>query len=75
MEMERGCHEGLDLEVAMEDYLQVVFDRSENDEPGLCVTRKDADGNFHIVKMELGEQAEMLYRLLTNQDVKIGLPK
>lgn len=58
----------------MEDYLQVVFDKNGIDEPGICITRKDERGEIRIVKMELGEQAEMLYRLLTNQDVKLGLP-
>lgn len=48
------------------DTLRVTFDRSLDDEAGICVSRvvnKEVD----VLKMEVGEQANILYRLLTDQ--------
>lgn len=52
-----------------DDVLTVVFDNGLEDESGLCVTRKCGE-KFTILKMELGEQADILYHLLTNQMAK-----
>lgn len=51
------------------DILTVSFDSGLKDEAALCVTRK-RDGDYSIIKMELGEQADILYYLLTNQIAK-----
>lgn len=57
------------MNLPTEDRLIVGFDNSMNDEGGICVIRQDGE-NIKIVKMELGEQAEILYRLLTEQMTK-----
>ena len=54
------------------DVLTVSFDYSINDEPGLCVIRKIGD-QVTVLKMELGEQADILYRLLTEQTTKAAI--
>lgn len=55
----------------MEDLLYVSFDKNEkNGETGLCVGRVNEDGSHTILKMELDEQAEILYKVLTDQSVK-----
>lgn len=52
------------------DRLTVSFDNSFDDnELGLCVTRKHGE-KIEVLKMELGEQADILYRLLTDQTTK-----
>ena len=48
------------------DTLIVTFDSSLDDEAGICVSRK-VNGKIVILKMELGEQADILYHLLTEQ--------
>lgn len=56
----------------MQDLLYVSFDKKEkNGEVGICVGRHLKDGDHEILKMELDEQAELLYKVLTNQSVKI----
>jgi hypothetical protein len=57
----------------MQDLLYISFDKDEKDKDmtGICVGRPNADGSHSILKMELGEQAELLYKLLTEQNVKI----
>ncbi len=56
----------------MQDLLYVSFDKKEkNGEVGICVARHLKDGVHEILKMELDEQAELLYKVLTNQSVKI----
>lgn len=57
------------MNLPTKDRLIVGFDNAMNDEGGICVMRQDG-GNIKIVKMELGEQAEILYRLLTEQMTK-----
>ena len=57
------------MNLPTEDRLIVSFDNAMNDECGICVMRQDSE-NIKIVKMELGEQAEILYRLLTEQMTK-----
>ena len=51
------------------DILTVSFDSGSEDESVLCVTRKHGD-KIIMLKMELGEQADILYHLLTEQMVK-----
>lgn len=53
----------------MIDTLVVTFDNSDKDYPGLCVMRH-SDKNSKIVKMEIGTQAEVIYRILTEQMTK-----
>jgi len=51
------------------DVLTVSFDRELKDESALCVTRKCGE-TIIMLKMELGEQADILYHLLTEQMTK-----
>jgi len=51
------------------DVLTVSFDSGLKDESALCVTRK-CEGKTIMLKMELGEQADILYHLLTEQMTK-----
>ena len=51
------------------DVLTVCFDSGLKDESGLCVSRKCGE-KIIMLKMELGEQADILYRLLTEQMTK-----
>ena len=51
------------------DILTVSFDNGLKDESVLCVTRKYGERTI-MLKMELGEQADILYRLLTEQMTK-----
>jgi len=49
--------------------LTVTFENSICDESGLCVFREN-DGDLEMLKCELGEQADILYQLLTEQTAK-----
>ena len=51
------------------DVLTVSFGSSSKDEPALCVTRRHGE-KIIMLKMELGEQADILYHLLTEQMTK-----
>lgn len=51
------------------DTLTVTFDSSLDDEAGICVSRA-VNGKVVVLKMELGEQADILYHLLTEQTAK-----
>ena len=51
------------------DTLTVTFDSSLDDEAGICVSRV-VNGKIVVLKMELGEQADILYHLLTEQTAK-----
>ena len=51
------------------DVLTVSFESGLKDESALCVTRKH-NGETIMLKMELGEQADILYHLLTEQMTK-----
>ena len=51
------------------DILTVTFDNSLDDKVGICVSRV-VHGETIVLKMELGEQANILYRLLTEQTTK-----
>ena len=55
----------------MEDLLYVSFEKNDkNGETGLCVGRTNKDGSHTILKMELDDQAEILYKILTDQSIK-----
>ena len=54
------------------DVLTVSFDNSLEDESALCVVRKIGD-QITVTKMELGEQADILYHLLTEQMTKAAI--
>jgi hypothetical protein len=54
------------------DILTVSFDSSLEGEPALCVSRKIGD-QITMLKMELGEQADILYHLLTEQMTKAAI--
>ena len=54
---------------AVSDILTVTFDNSLHDQAGICVSRV-VDGKVVVLKMELGEQADILYHLLTEQMTK-----
>jgi hypothetical protein len=56
------------------DTLTVIFDSSSDDELGICVSRV-VNGKVVILKMELGEQADILYHLLTEQMTKAEIKK
>ena len=56
------------------DILTVSFDSGIKDEPALCVTRKYGE-KIIMLKMELGEQADILYHLLTEQMAKAEIKK
>ena len=51
------------------DILTVAFVSGLKDEAALCVSRKNG-GDFSVLKIELGEQAYILYHLLTEQMTK-----
>ena len=51
------------------DTLTVTFDNSLDDEAGICVSRV-VNGKVVVLKIELGDQADILYRLLTEQTTK-----
>ena len=53
----------------MIDTLVVTFDNSDKDYSGICVMRGNGK-NIKIVKMEIGTQAEVIYRILTEQMTK-----
>lgn len=56
----------------MQDLLHVSFEKNEkNGETGICIIRPSKNKNVNVLKMELDEQAELLYKVLTNQSVKI----
>ena len=54
------------------DVLTVSFDSSLEDKAALCVSRKIGD-QVTVLKMELGEQADILYHLLTEQMTKAAI--
>lgn len=51
------------------DTLTVTFDSSLDDEAGICVARV-VNEKYVVLKMETGEQADILYHLLTEQTTK-----
>ena len=59
---------------AISDTLTVTFDSSPYDEAGICVSRA-VNGKVVVLKIELGEQADILYHLLTEQMTKAEIKK
>ena len=51
------------------DMLTVSFDSGLKDKSALCVSRKYRD-KIIMLKMEVGEQSDILYHLLTEQMTK-----
>ncbi len=51
--------------------LTVAYDKSDKDLPCICVMKAGERLSYACVKMVIGEQAELLYRALTEQDFKI----
>jgi hypothetical protein len=52
--------------------LTVTYDNSDKDLPAICVIQVDENAKYKCLKMVIGEQAELLYKALTNQDFKIA---
>lgn len=56
----------------MTDFLYVSYDKDEKkNETGICIGRINKKGEHEILKMELDEQAKILYKVLTDQSIKI----
>lgn len=51
------------------DVLTVCFDSSLEDKSAFCVARRYG-GKTIVLKTEVGEQADILYRILTDQTAK-----
>ena len=51
--------------------LTVTYDNSDKDVPGICVMKVGENLKCACLKVELGEQAKLLYRALTEQGFKI----
>ena len=59
------------LENKMNDLLFVSFEEGNSrDQSGICVSRRNSKGDIFVLKMELGEQADILHTLLTDQSAK-----
>lgn len=70
LEEELKCLRAKDETPKMEEnVLTVTFDRGSKDDSGLAVARRCGEKTT-ILKVELGEQADILYRLLTEQTTK-----
>lgn len=54
------------------DILHVTFNKSLTDETVISVARV-VNGKIYVLKMELGEQADILYRLLTEKTAKVEI--
>lgn len=50
--------------------LIVEFIEGGRFEPAICISRKTSNGDKDIIKKEIGEQADILYKLLTDQSAK-----
>lgn len=51
--------------------LTIIYDKSDKDVPCICVMKAGEALSYACLKMVLGEQAELLYRALTDQSFKI----
>jgi len=57
----------------MTDLLYVPYDKDEKrNETGLCVGRVGKNGLTEILKIALDDEAEILYKLLTDQTLKVN---
>ena len=52
--------------------LTVTYDNSDKDLPAICVMQVDENAKYKCLKMVIGEQAELLYKALTDQSFKIA---
>jgi hypothetical protein len=53
------------------DVLHVEFIEADSRyEPAICISRKASNGDKIFIKQEIGDQADILYRLLTDQSAK-----
>ena len=52
--------------------LTVTYDNSDKDLPAICVMQVDMNAKYKCLKMEIGEQAELLYKALTDQSFNVG---
>lgn len=55
------------------DNLNISFDSSEKDLPAIAIFKPLKNGRNKLLKMVVGEQADLLYYALTNQEVEICL--
>lgn len=55
------------------DILNVSFDSSEKDLPAIAILKPLKNGRNKLLKLVVGEQADLLYYALTNQEVEICL--
>lgn len=51
--------------------LTVTYDNSDKDLPAICVMQVDENTKYKCLKMVIGEQAELLYKALTDQSFQI----
>ena len=51
------------------DVLTVTFEKNIGSDAGICISRKVGE-ETKTIKMDFGEQADILYRLLTEQMLK-----
>lgn len=56
------------------DVLTVAFESGLKEESAICIARKHGEETT-ILKVELGEQADILYHLLTEQIAKAEIKK
>ena len=57
------------------DNLNISFDSSEKDLPAIAIFKPLKNGRNKLLKMVVGEQADLLYYALTNQEVEICLKR
>ena len=58
----------------MTDNLFVGYDFDERrNEKGICIRRKNQDGSYTVLKMLLDDEAEKLYRIITEQSLKFEI--
>ena len=51
--------------------LTVTYDSSDKDGSAICVMKVDDFDHYKCLKVEIGEQADLLYKALTDQSFKI----
>ena len=60
----------------MTDFLVVGYDFDEKkNEKGICISRQNKDGSYALLKMLLDDEAEKLYRIITEQSLKFEIKK
>jgi len=57
----------------MTDFLYISYDKDEKtNASGICIGRMSKKGITTILKMCLDEEADILYKLLTDQTLKVN---